>query len=350
LSLSLGCIPAAQSGSSAAPDNPADQIVGQNHDLDDAFAALEEEEFGADPITANEIARWDGSESVSETSGMALTGGSGRKPWSGVVGLWRSQEKNYCKILAPYLQKGAQMWQRPYFSVGVTAQAGVGIQKGGGRDFVWDLYNLQFGVFDYSQTAAVIGGGAAGVSVGVNAQMGFGVRADVKSAWEGYFVGASVGGGIPGISSILSGSLSYFTGGNKDSSGRIVGDNTFVGAGLDVEAGLSSPGAASVSGSIGFWTLNQKLTAAMGERFRKIGIPVSLDGAATCNGACVRFDAGRGKASYMRRALTLARSIPSTIGIPASVNLAQVGLLALSVGAMRDQMNGAQACLKTIGR
>jgi hypothetical protein len=306
-------------------------------------------------MSAAEVSAWNGTApaSGSDGGGFALSDSRSRAIWSGIAALWQKSEKNYCKILAPYLLKGAQMWQRPYLALGVSAQAGAAIQQGAGRDFVWDLYNLQFGVFDYSVTSGVIGSGSLGeVSATAYAELGFGVRNDVKSAWEGYFVGggASAGLPLPVLSDLFSGSLTFFTGGTKSKNGVVAPDLSFAGAGVGLSAGVSSPGAASVSSNIGFWTFNEKLTKSTAERFKKYGIPVSVVGSGSCEGKCARFDAGAGKASYTKRALSLARSIPAMMNIPPGLNVVQVGLLALSVGAMRDQINGAQNCLKALKR
>jgi hypothetical protein len=324
-----------------------------NLEMDEAVAVLESEQLVEEPMNAAAAFRWDGDVPASsgEAGSMALTGAGGNRVWGGIASLWQKNEKNYCKILAPYLLKGAQMWQRPYLALGVSAQAGAAIQQAVGRDFVWDLYNLQFAVFDYSQTSGVIGSGMLG-SVSANAYggLGFGVRTDVKSAWEGYFMGGSAEMGLPlpVLSNIFSGSVHYFTGASKNAHGKIVADTSFVGAAAGASAGLSSPGAGSVSGNIGFWTLNKKLTNSMAAKFKNFGIPASAQGTQSCEGQCVRFDAGTAKASYTKRALNLARSLPVVVSLPPNMNLVQVGLLALSVGAMRDHINGAQSCLKTV--
>ena len=262
--------------------------------------------------------------------------------------IWKSSGKSVCTILKPFIKGGGSGLNHPYFFMGASAQAGSVVQAVYGRDFVWDLYNLQFASFTYKGPELIFGSGMIG-SASANAYLGlgFGVRPDVKAAWSGVFVGGGVSGSLPILADYLSGQLNGFAAGTNDGKP----DLSFVGASAAISAGLSVPTGApgAVSVSRGFWTVDKTMNQSVSRVWKSAKIALSMEGRDSCEGDCIRFDTRDQKASYRGRAMSLATSIAAFVTPKLNEGfdgLEPVMLLALATGAYRDALNTGQACIK----
>lgn len=259
---------------------------------------------------------------------------------------WKSSGRSTCRVLKPFLTRGGALLNRPYIVFGASADVGVGVRLIAGRDFVWDLYNLQFSAFNYQAPGVVFGSGSVGASSHAYLGLAYGIRSDVDAAWKGYFVSSGVAGSLPILADYLSGNLVGFAA--ASATGKI--DPTFVGATLGVSASLSVPSAipGALSASVGHWTADKKMNALLAKQWRQRGIPISEHGVQTCNGSCVRFDAAGRSVRYRDRAMNLALSIPMLI-MPRLAGghfpgFEKLMLLALATGSFRDVLNAGQVC------
>ncbi|MEY4064133.1 MAG: hypothetical protein RIR26_341 [Pseudomonadota bacterium] len=263
-----------------------------------------------------------------------------------VTGAWHTLQKNPCKLWAPIVRSVGREMNQPYFFTGVSAEAGAGLHLMKGRDYVWDLYNLQFGVFNYTALESVFGAGTVGAGVNAYAGLAFGHKDDVDSAWSGRFASVGASGSLPVLSDYFSGHLTFFSA--QTPQGSV--DYRFKGGSVGISAGIAvptpAPGALLVAS--GHWTLDKKETQKIAQQLTRWGIANSIQGSATCQGACVRMDNLKAGAGYTGRAVNLARSMAAILMANnvalASFGLDKIMLLAIATGAYRDTKNSAYAC------
>lgn len=287
------------------------------------------------------------SENLALTGAMLHRSGSdARALFRRASSAWRTLQKNPCKIWAPIARSVGREMNHPYFFAGVSAEAGVGLHAMKGRDYVWDLYNLQFAVFNYTALETVFGAGALGAGVNAYAGLAFGQKSDVNAAWSGRFASLGASGSLPVLSDYLSGHLTFFSAQTP----RGTADFKFKGGSIGISAGIAaptaSPGALLVAS--GHWTIDKRETQKISQRLTQWGIQNSIHGDATCQGACVRMDNIKTGAGYTGRAVNLARSMAAVLlannVAVSSIGLDKIMLLAIATGAYRDTKNSAYAC------
>ncbi|NBO38097.1 hypothetical protein EBU99_05895 [bacterium] len=341
LILISACKPTQNAKTMSAEDAEAQALKELTENLDAGISQLSEEshEIFQNPIDPNENLALvsPGHSAPRENPAIALM--------KRVAARWNEAKKNPCKLWAPLLRSSNSEFMHPYFFVGASAEAGVGVHGVVGRDLVWDYYNLQFATFTYKAVEAVFGSGAAGAGVNGYLGVGFGLRNDVNHAWSGRFNSAGLNFSLPVLSDYLSGHVSYFTAADNNSSS----DFRFRGGTVGVSAALSAPtplpGALQVAS--GEWTIDTKTNRTFSEKLARWKIPHATKGQETCGGNCVRLDnSGKGK-GYTGRAVSLAQSIPVILSgnvLQYYPGLDQIMLLGLAVGAYRDSLNSAYAC------
>jgi len=265
---------------------------------------------------------------------------------SRVNGLWKNVQGNPCRVWSPIVKSVGRELARPYFFVGASAEAGAGVHGMIGRDYVWDLYNLQVAVFNYKAIELVFGAGTVGAGINLYGGLGFGNKRDVNDAWSGKFVTSGVSGSLPILSEYLSGHVAYFAAqtpqGQTDL--RFKGGTVGLSAGVGVPTAL--PGAVQIAS--GNWTIDKVENQKVSRRLTQLGIKNSMQGNDTCQGQCVRIDNIKAGMGYTGRAVNLARSIPlvstSGSGVGFFPGIEKVMLLALAAGAYRDTLNTHEAC------
>lgn len=264
--------------------------------------------------------------------------------------LWLASGKNVCKLLQPILDSSMHDVTHPYFFVGQNVAAGVGLQGVRGRDYVWDLYNLQFSIFDYIGAGLVLGGGS--VTAGVSTYLGsaIGTVENIDDAWSGKFVSATVSGSLPLLSTIGSIGLSGFT----STDANFKPNYTIRGASAAVNLSLPDPTGLPIGTGIqqAEWKINtdenQKIFNVMTKKWK---LKASLSGSATCNDRCIRFDSESIPANYRSRAISLIKSIPVVALNKKDATMIpmfpEIALTAMAIGTIRDQKNGQAACQRT---
>lgn len=288
------------------------------------------------------------------SSQMALTSKGRVESLSFVSGLsdqikkaWEAAGRSSCAILKPYFGNGKyQANKKPYFFIGSSVNGGAVVKGVAGKDFVWDLYNMQFSAFSYSGFEATAGAGAIGA--GVNGYVGAAMAnsLSVKDAWIGQFMSAGISGNIfPVLADYLS-----LGGTGFSSTTNSKPDFKVTGVTLGVQLGFSVPTASpvGVTAQAATWEPDPKANRVIADIWRRFGVPLATDGKDTCGGNCVRLDSLPGKpASYRGRALSLLASVP-LVALPAGggtlVGFPSIALLALATGTYRDVANAAQAC------
>lgn len=269
-----------------------------------------------------------------------------RELLSRVNNMWTSIGRNPCSIWTPIERKFGKTAIQPYFFMGGSAEGGAGLHGIIGADYVWDLYNLQLGVFNYKSLETVFGSGSVGVGLNSYLGLGFGQKRSVVDAWSGKFASVGVSGSLPILSNYLSGHITHFTA----QTARGATDYSMQGGSIGLSAAVSlpspSPGALQVS--VGNWTVNKKENLKLSSLFKKLGINNSMNGQDTCQGTCIRFDNIAKGAGYSGRAVNLAKSLPllmlssSVSAFPVSFD--KIMLLAIATGAYRDTRNRSEAC------
>jgi hypothetical protein len=264
--------------------------------------------------------------------------------------LWSKSGKSVCNVLRPYLDFAKKNLNHPYFFVGQSAQAGVIAQGIVGRDYVWDLFNLQFSAFDYQGKALVMGGGSVDASVSTYLGAAVGTMPDVEEAWSGRFVSSAINAGLPIVSAIASVGASGFVSADQD--GRA--NNRLFGSAVAFNLSLPDPTGLPVGVAVqnAHWKINASENHKIAKLFTKYQkLKIATSGIETCFGRCLRFDAIDYPASYRGRALTLIMSIPllasqkaSTLFLP---TLPSIALTAMAVATLRDERNGTSACTRT---
>ena len=263
-----------------------------------------------------------------------------------VNAMWNSVGRNPCSIWTPIERKFGKKAIQLYFFMGGSVEAGAGLHGIIGFDYVWDLYNLQLGIFNYKSVETVFGAGTVGAGLNSYLGLGFGEKKSVVDAWSGKFSSVGVSGSLPVLSNYLSGHITHFTG----QTARGKPDFSIRGGSIGISAAVSlptlSPGALQIA--VGNWTVNKNENMKLSSLFKKIGISNSMSGQDTCQGTCIRFDNISKGAGYTGRAVNLAKSLPllmltsSTSSFPISFD--KVMLLALATGAYRDTRNRSEAC------
>ncbi len=99
-----------------------------------------------------------------------------RELLSRVNNMWTSIGRNPCSIWTPIERKFGKTAIQPYFFMGGSAEGGAGLHGIIGADYVWDLYNLQLGVFSYKSFETVFGSGSVGVGLNSYLGLGFGQK------------------------------------------------------------------------------------------------------------------------------------------------------------------------------
>ncbi len=268
---------------------------------------------------------------------------------------------NLCRFVAPAIRTGGHQFTRPYVVLGYFSIASlVGAQGLVGNDFVWDLYNMQFAAFHNRGFGAAIGSNTvASVGGAIYAAIAFGKKDDVTAGWSGYFNSVGADAAFPNFLKGYFGVTGALFSGAKNAGvpGNNEGDWSMVGASVGLTAGFTATSELPVNIDImnSNATLEPTLTDIAFRNFKDAGIPVSRSGSATCNGDCVRFDAGVPKgASYRLRGAQLARSF--LLSTPLTMNknvLSKVAVfeqlrgfssLAIATGLFRDSANLAQSC------
>jgi len=336
--------------SSCKPSTSAETLTEEQRQTRATQEAEQWVDYGFSQLmAANDAA----TESVS--FGLAFPGGqknSSPNPFTKIIQnvqtQWQKVRKNPCSIWKPLLKPSNGGLLRPYFFVGLNAEAGVGLHGIIGRDFVWDFYNLQFASFTYNALEAVLGSGTAGAGVNSYLGLAFGVREDVNQAWSGRFIASGVAASLPVLSDYLSVHGNYFSAANKN--GGI--DPSFIGATMGLSFAVSVPTAlpGAIQVSSGFWDLDPKMNKSISDKFKALKIPHSLAGRETCQGRCVRFDSSEKGRGYTGRMVNLLRSFQSvltfnsnnSVGIPVE----KMVLLGLATAAYRDTVNAAYLCRK----
>lgn len=333
------CKPSTQSTLSANSGTSNEEIFSAGKMIDD----------GLDLLAQDTQEPWDES---SINTALSLNAGPSRRgnPFATVIQnvstRWQSLQKNPCAVWKNFLTSTHTGLMHPYFFVGGSAEAGVGIHGVIGRDFVWDFYNLQFSSFNYKAVEAVMGSGTAGAGANTYLGLGLGWRKDVIAAWSGRFSSTGISGSLPILSDYLSLHANAFTA--LDNKGRV--DSSFFGATIGLSFALSVPtpipGAIQVSN--GFWTPDLKINNEIAQKLSRMKIPHANQGNDTCQGKCIRFDNSSKGKGYTGRAVNLARSISAVMSLgpqtPYPSQLERIVLLALAVGAYRDTLNAANLC------
>jgi hypothetical protein len=347
----VACMPTASHVNTFVSSEVGQGAFDMSAAVDSEILALEQEFSNEESMVLASAASQSVEDEALSVGSFALSG-SGVK-WSpaqvvaNIQSAWNRAGKSACGVLKPFLKAGGTSMNHPYFFVGANAQAGVGVQMVWGRDFVWDLYNLQFASFTHKGPEIVLGSGMAGAGGGTYAGLGFGVRPDVNAAWSGVFVSTGIGGSLPILADILSGNVTAFAAGT--SAGKP--DLSFVGGSVGISASVSAPTASpfNLQNAQGFWKLDTKVTSQILKRWQLAKIPVSMSGADTCGGTCVRFDQAAKKASYRGRAMNLAASMGTFVSPVLKApfpGLEKVMLLAIATGAFRDALNHGQTCAR----
>jgi hypothetical protein len=259
---------------------------------------------------------------------------------------WQKIRKNPCSLWKPLLRSANGGLLRPYFFVGGSAEAGVGIHGVIGRDFVWDLYNIQFASFTYKSLEAVLGSGTAGAGINTYLGLAFGVRDNVDQAWSGRFTSTGISASLPVLSDYLSAHANYFSALNRKGDA----DPSLLGASIGLSLALSVPtplpGAVQISQ--GNWLVDPQTNMLMSRKLNAAKVPHALAGRETCNGRCIRFDNQTSGKGYTGRMVNLIRSIPAVLNADSSGQFSpqidKIILLALAVGAYRDSLNATYLC------
>lgn len=278
-------------------------------------------------------------------SGLVPRGGF--KPlFSRVNDLWKNFQGNPCRVWSPIVRAVGRELSRPYFFVGASAETGVGIHGMIGRDYVWDLYNLQVAVFNYKAVEFVFGAGAVGAGVNLYAGLGFGNKRDVNDAWSGKFATTGLAGSLPILSEYLSGHMAYFSAQTPQGQADFRFRGGSVGLSASVSVPTTLPGAVQVSS--GNWTIDKVENQKLSRRLAQWGIKNSMQGSDTCQGSCVRIDNIKAGMGYTGRAVNLVRTIPllasSGSGVGLFPGIEKIMLLAIATGAYRDTLNNHEAC------
>lgn len=263
-----------------------------------------------------------------------------------VSSAWQLMQGNPCRIWAPIIRNMGKDIPYPYFFIGASAEAGAGLHGIIGRDYVWDLYNLQVAAFNYKSLEMVFGSGTVGAAINTYIGLGFGRKNDVNEAWSGRFLSSSISGSLPVLSDYLSGHISYFSAQTPQG----LADPRFRGGSIGLSLGVSAPTGvpAALQVSNGNWIIDNIENKKISQRLASFGVNNSMQGSATCQGGCVRIDNISRGAGYTGRAVNLARSI-AVVALNGGGGLIFQGidkimLLAIATGAYRDNQNNARAC------
>ncbi|MFZ9521339.1 MAG: hypothetical protein ACO3A4_12760 [Silvanigrellaceae bacterium] len=259
---------------------------------------------------------------------------------------WLEINKKPCALLKPLMRVQQNSLLRPYFFVGTSAEAGMGIHGVAGIDYVWDFYNFQVASFKYRSLEAVLGSGSVGAGLNSYLGLAFGVRDDVHAAWSGKFASTGISGSLPVLADYLSIHANFFTAINA----RSKPDPSLAGASIGLSAALglptSSPGALQIAS--GDWVVDKGVNALIAKRLSSHKISHATVGDGTCNGNCIRIDYGNMVKGYLGRSVNLVRTIPAVFGGPANLSLPtsleKIVLLAFAIGAFRDSKNAQQLC------
>lgn len=269
-----------------------------------------------------------------------------RQIFKNVSAAWSAMQANPCKIWTPILRSTGVEIIHPYFFTGASVEAGAGLHGILGRDYVWDLYNLQISAFNYKALEVVFGSGTIGAGVNTYVGMGFGRKIDVNDAWSGKFSTTGFSGSLPVLSDYLSGHIAYFSA--QTPQGRA--DHRFVGGSVGISASVSAPTAipGAVQIASGNWIIDKRENQRLSQQLARHGVSNSMAGSGTCQGRCVRIDNLVRGAGYTGRAVNLARSLPvilmNTAPSIAMNGMEKIMLLAIAMGAYRDNQNNVNAC------
>ena len=222
--------------------------------------------------------------------------------------VWRDAGSSTCNILRPYILKASKnKIKHPYFFVGTAVTAGVGIHGVKGRDIVWDFYNSQASSFNYEGKEIVLGASSIGAGVSTYVGIAFGNKPDVKSAWSGRFVSASIEASLPLLANYLS------IGGTGFSSATTeMADMQIIGANISVQGAISVPNPlpGSLGVQTGVWSPDLKTNAKISNILKTKNIAHTTTGIESCSGACLKFQKPEGSISGLTQTSALLNSIP----------------------------------------